>query len=51
MSFSDIFLYTGIAGLIITGLLYFLNKPKGLVEILVDFIKNWLGSLFIFWVL
>ena len=48
MSFSDIFLYTAIAGLILTILLYLINKPKGVIELYVDFTKNWLGSLFIF---
>ncbi|MEI6312767.1 MAG: MauE/DoxX family redox-associated membrane protein [Bacteroidota bacterium] len=48
MTFIDIFIRTGSAGLILTILLYFFNKPKGLIEILVEFIKNWIGALFIF---
>jgi hypothetical protein len=48
MTFFDIFLYTGIAGLILTGILFFIVKPKGLIEILVNLVKNWLGSIFIF---
>jgi len=45
MTFFDIFLYTGAAGLILTIISRLIVKPE---SVMVDLIKNWVGSLFIF---